>query len=281
MNGSSPILDLRDPSRGIGAGDGRARRLFVALALCAGLSACVEKGDFGRPKQSFWNDVILPKAGSKAARVRGEAVSGYPFTDAEDELRDRSWRFLMPAHERSKFDDRVANLVRTRIVPPHIDPEDRAAYYRTLMGVRARSPASRYRRIGEDAQADAALIAPFAEVARVVVAADAARVRSIAHLDEVSEHEIAHAVARVAENRCLIAWVRDELAERTESYSYAVQHAFLAMPQGEAIAAERAVTALDLHRVALAGLPVPAWRNGDCLKPALIRQGRRAIVAKG
>jgi hypothetical protein len=265
----------------MGAGDGGARRLFVALALCAGLSACVEKGDFGRPKQSFWNDVILPKAGSKAARVRGEAVSGYPFTDAEDELRDRSWRFLMPAHERSKFDDRVANLVRTRIVPPHIDPEDRAAYYRTLMGVRARSPASRYRRIGEDAQADAALIAPFAEVARVVVAADAARVRSIAHLDEVSEHEIAHAVARVAENRCLIAWVRDELAERTESYSYAVQHAFLAMPQGEAIAAERAVTALDLHRAALAGLPVPAWRNGDCLKPALIRQGRRAIVAKG
>ena len=57
-----------------------------------------------------------------------------------------------------------------------------------------------------------------------------------------------NAVARVAENRCLIAWVRDELAERTESYSYAVQHAFLAMPQGEAIAAERAVTALDLHR---------------------------------
>ena len=104
--------------------------------------------------------------------------------------------------------------MRTRIVPPHIDPEDRAAYYRTLMGVRARSPASRYRRIGEDAQADAALIAPFAEVARVVVAADAARVRS---LDEVSEHEIAHAVARVAENRCLIAWVRDELAERTEA----------------------------------------------------------------
>ena len=105
-------------------------------------------------------------------------MSGYPFTDAEDELR-RPFLALSDARPRAVwFDDRVANLVRTRIVPPHIDPEDRAAYYRTLMGVRARSPASRYRRIGEDAQADAALIAPFAEVARVVVAADAARVRS-------------------------------------------------------------------------------------------------------
>jgi hypothetical protein len=281
MNGSSPIPDLRGPSHGTGAADGAARRLFVALALCAGLSACVEKGDFGRPKQSYWNDVILPNAGSKAARERGEAVSGYPLTEAEDELRDRSWRFLMPAHERSKFDNRVANLARTRILPPHIKPEDTAAYYRTLLGVRARSPASRYRRIGEDAQADAALIAPFAEVARTVIAADEARVKSIALMDEVSEPGIAHAVARVAENRCLIAWVREELAERTESYSYAVQHAFLASPQGEAVAAERAVTALALHRTALAGLPVPAWRNGDCLKPALIRQGRRAIIAKG
>lgn len=281
MNGSSPIQDLRGPLQGMAAGDGGALRLFVALVLCAGLAACAEKGDFGRPKQSFWNDVVLPKAGSKAARARGEAVAGYPLTDAEDELRDRSWRFLMPAHERSKFDNRVANLVRTRILAPHVDTEDKAAYYRTLMGVRARSPASRYRRIGEDAQADAALIAPFADVARIVIAADEARMKSIALLDEVSDLEIAHAAARVAENRCLIAWVREELAERAESYSYAVQHAFLAAPQHEAIVAERAVTALDFHRAALGGLPVPAWRNGDCLKPAMIRQGRRAIVVKG
>lgn len=242
---------------------------------------CVEKGDFGRPKQSLWNDVVLPRLGSKAARVRGEAVSGFPLTDAEDELRDRSWRFLMPAHERSKFDTRIANLVRTRILPPGVDTTDEGAYYRTVMGVRARSPASRFRRIGEDAAADAGLIAPFAEVASRVIAADEARMKSIAFVEDVSDREIANAVARVAENRCLIAWVREELAERTDSYSYAVEHAFVAMPQEQAIATERAIRDLDRHRSVLAGLPVPAWRDGACLRPAMIRQGKRAVIVKG
>jgi hypothetical protein len=262
-------------------GSVRCARRLVALAFCAGLSACVEKGDFGRPKQSVWNDVVLNRVGSKAARLRGEPVSGFPLTDAEDELRDRSWRFLMPAHERSKFDSLIANLVRTRILPPNIDTADQGAYYRTLMGVRARSPASRFRRIGEDAAADAALIAPFAEVALKVIAADDARMKGLTFVEEVSDREIAHAVARVAENRCLVAWVREELAERTASYSYAVQHAFVAMPQDEAIATERAVRDLDRHRSVLAGLPVPPWRDGGCLRPAMIREGKRAIIVKG
>ena len=207
------------PSRGMGAGDGGARRLFVALALCAGLSACVEKETSADRSRASGTTSSSPRPDPRPLRY-GRGRVGLPIHRCGGRTRG-PFLALSDARTSGRFDDRVANLVRTRIVPPHIDPEDRAAYYRTLMGVRARSPASRYRRIGEDAQADAALIAPFAEVARVVVAADAARVRSIAHLDEVSEHEIAHAVARVAENRCLIAWVRDELAERTESYSYA------------------------------------------------------------
>lgn len=281
MNGSSPTQDLLGPLPPTAAGGGGGLKVFAALGLFLSLAACVETGDFGRPKQGVWNDIILPKAGSKAARLRGEALSGFPLTDAEDELRDRSWRFLMPAHERSKFDNRMANLVRTRVLPPDIDTADQGAYYRTIMGVRARSPASRFRRIGEDAAADAALVAPFADVARRVIAADEARMKSIAYLEEVSDREIADAVARVAENRCLIAWVREEQAERAESYAYAVQHAFVAMPQEEAVATERAVRDLEAHRAILAGLPVPAWRNGACLRPGLVRQGRRAIVVKG
>jgi hypothetical protein len=118
-------------------------------------------------------------------------------------------------------------------------------------------------------------------VATRVIAADDARLKSIAFLDEVSDGEIANAVARVAENRCLIAWVREEVKERTDSYAYAVQHAFMAMPQDQAVATERAIRDLGLRRAALAGLPVPPWRDGACLRPGLIREGKRAIVAKG
>jgi hypothetical protein len=133
----------------------------VAAAILAGLAACTETGDFGRARQGVWNDVILPAAGSLAARERGEPVSSYPLTDLENELRDRSWRFLMPAHERAWFDQAVANMVRTRILPPEDRPADPASYYETLTSEPFASPASRYRRIGDDAEADRRLIGPF------------------------------------------------------------------------------------------------------------------------
>jgi hypothetical protein len=38
------------------------------------LVGCVETGDFGRPKASLWNDLVLPTTGSLAARLRGEPV---------------------------------------------------------------------------------------------------------------------------------------------------------------------------------------------------------------
>ena len=172
------------------------------------LAACVETGDFGRPKRSLWNDVILPATGSLAATGRGEPVSRYVHTDDENELRDRAWRFIMPAHERSWFEGIIANLVRTRVLPIELRPNDRTTYHRALMGGSFRSPASRYRRVAEDAVADLKLIAPFAGVATRVIAADRVRLRSLAHVRELDQAQIHHAVARVAENRCVIAWVR-------------------------------------------------------------------------
>src|SRR4051812_43878224 len=90
------------------------RRGVLPAALAAALSACAETGDFGRPKASVWNDVVLPVTGSISAQARGEAVSSYPFTDDEDELRRRAWRFIAPAHERSWFERILADVVATR-----------------------------------------------------------------------------------------------------------------------------------------------------------------------
>ena len=68
--------------------------------------------------------------------------------------------------------------------------------------------------------------------------------------------------------------MRAELRGAHESYRYAVRTRLLAMPQGEAVAAERAVTALDLHRRVLDALPVPAWRQGAVRNPAEPRPER-------
>jgi hypothetical protein len=262
----------------VGGGVGRDRtsgrpiRWHAALGLallCTGLAACVETGDFGRPKPTFWSEVVLPTAGAVAAQRRGEPVSAFPFTDDEEELRDRSWRFVMPAYERASFDAQISELVRTRVLPASDHPFEITAYYRALMSEWFASPASRFRRIGEDAEADLLLIDPFAAVAARVIAADQARLRSLAFVRDLAEGQVYDAAARVAENRCLIAWVRAELYGRTEAYRYALEQAFIAMPQYQAVGAERAIKALDIHRRSLDTLPVPPWRNGACLIPTI------------
>ena len=239
-----------------------SRRLSLAfvLALAPSLLGCTETGDFGRPRPSFLNDVALPATGSLAAEARGEPVSDYVHTDDERELRDRAWRFVMPAHERSWFERIIANLVRTRVLPADLRPADITAYHRALMGSSFRSPASRYRRLSEDAVADAKLIGPFAAVAARVIAADGARLRGLAHVRHLERHQMDDALARVDENRCLIAWVRDETLARLESYRYALEHLFIEAPQNEAVPAERSLAKLAAHRAtldALVGPPVP------------------------
>jgi hypothetical protein len=268
MNGSSRIPALRGrslPTATRRAGGVGGRNGFTALSIVIALGACAETGDFGRPKAGVWNDLILPSAGDVAASRRGELVSNFPFTDAEEELRDRSWRFLMPAHERAVFDRMMSDYARTRVLPASAHPSDPRSYYQALSGEPFVSPASRYRRIGEDAEADLRLIDPFGAVAARVIAADRARLRSLAYVRDLAEDQVANASARVLENRCLIAWVRAELRERTQSYRHALEHAFVAMPQEQAIEAERTVKALDLHRRSLDALPVAAWRQGVCV----------------
>ena len=270
MNGSSRIPALRGRSRPAAsrawdrAGVGRSGSRVLSAVLLAGLAACAETGDFGRPKAGFWNDVALPTAGALAAHKRGEPVSAFPFTDAEEELRDRSWRFLMPAHDRARFDHVMANLARTRILPASAHPSDPRTYSDALIREPFVSPASRYRRIGEDAEADLRLVDPFGAVAARVLAADRARLRSLAYMRDLTGDQVADASARVIENRCLVAWVRAELGERLASYRYALEHAFLAMPQEQAAETERTIRALDRHRHVLDALPAPAWRHGAC-----------------
>ena len=253
------------------------------------LAGCVETGDFGRPKPSLWNDVILPAKGSLAGHARGEPVSHYVFTDDEEELRDRAWRFIMPAHERSVFEKSVVELVRTRILPVVMVPHHRASYYHALMGEAFRSPASRYHRIAEDVSADAKLIGPFATVAKRVIAADRVRLRSLAFMHDLAEGDAYDAAARVAENRCLIAWVRRETVQRIQSYRFALEHLLIEAPQNEAVPAERVLRKLVVHQRILDDLAAPPLAEAACVgepaevivhEPAPVAP-ERPIVTKG
>ncbi|MGX7709057.1 hypothetical protein [Methylobacterium sp. Gmos1] len=257
-----------------------APRRAVPLALLAVplLAACVQQGDFGRPAPTAWNSLI-DAAGTLAAHERGEPASPFPFTEDERALRDRAWRFLMPARERSLFDAALNNLTRARVLPVGWRPADPAAYLEAITGGPFRSVVSRYRRLSDDLVADGRLVPAFAETASRVVRADLTRLQSLPFITTLDDRDVRSAAMRVAENRCLIAWVRRETAARSASYRYTLEYLLIAAPEDEAVAAERALAFLDARRTLLDPL-LPADAEARCgLVPP--EPGEAVLVRKG
>lgn len=257
----------------------RARLAAACLTLLA--AGCVERGDFGRVKPSVWNDVVAG-TGSLAAASRGEPVSPFAYTDDEGELRGRAWRFLVPAQDRPWLDRALAELVATRVLPPEAAPPDLAAYHAGLLAEAGRSPAPLYRRLSEDAAADLRLLTPFAATATRVLEADRVRVAALDAAGAAGPAEAHGALARVAENRCLIAWVAAATRFRSASYAFALDRLVIATPQADAVPTERTLARFAAARALLDGLGVPPLDALACAgerprsAPAAL-----AVVAKG
>ncbi len=240
-------------------------RPFVAAALAGALAAaCAQQlGDLGRPERTFLSETILPRAGDFAALARGEQVSWFSLTDDETELRDRAWRYVMPAHERSWFQRQVQELARTRIIPVSWQVHEPRLYFSTLVSGSFASEHSRYRRLCEDALADAALIKPFRAIARRVASADRARMATAGVSTEIDGFAAGNAAARVAENQGLVAWVRERLAFRIAGYRHALDNLVVSLPSREAVMAERCLMILDAEMRQLEPLAPRDYKLGE------------------
>jgi hypothetical protein len=241
----------------------RTRRFFQAagLVVLLGAGGCApDIGDLGRARPSVWNDAIFPYAGSWSAWARDEQISSFHLTNDEEELRNRAFRYLMPPHEREWFARQVQELARTRLIPVSWQVIDVDSYRRGLLADPFRSESSRYRRLAQDALADAALVAPFRAVAERVQASDRVRLRTAASPGVLPEFP-AEASARVAENDGLIAWVRERARYRLASYRSALVNVVVELPAREAIEAERAIAALEAELKQLDGLVRETYRH--------------------
>lgn len=225
----------------------------AVLVIAALLAGCFRQtGDFGRRHDNIVTGTLLPATGQLAAAIRGEPMSVHPLTDDELEMRRRAWHFLMPGHEEAVFRMRLSELAYTRVLPP-FPYHGREAYHATLMSGQFRSVASRYRRLADDIESDRQLTFPFTRVAARVCQADRVRSAAIPHVAHLDGHTHEHALARMAENALLVAWVKTEMVRRTEMWRYALEHLVLEGPQREAIIAERALLAIerDMQMIAL------------------------------
>jgi hypothetical protein len=264
--------------------------IMVALGGC--LASCSPSGDFGRPQPSVWNEVILPSAGDFSSYWRGVPTSPFAYTDDEFELRDRAWRFVMPAHERHIFERHIAEMVRTRLVPATWTLEDETSYYPRLIAGFPRSPLSLYRRLSQDIEADQVLIHAFAPAGTRVLAADRVRLRSLLYVKNLQPEEATFAAARVAENRCVIALVKSRIQSRKASYRYALERLVIETPGNEAVGAERALLGFEQRPNPLDALDVGRFDDTACIgekdedvpPPAVKMQskenGTRAVISK-
>ncbi len=136
-------------------------------------------GDFDRPQPSTVNDEIMPFAGKLAARHRGEPTSFYRYTDAEQELRNRSWSLLMPTLPQQYFERWVAEMRRTRLMSPAETVPDRADYVEHLLSEDYSSSSARYLKLMTDIDANRYQIREFISVANRVAVDDRVRERAL------------------------------------------------------------------------------------------------------
>ncbi|MGL4810755.1 MAG: hypothetical protein ACRCXM_03175, partial [Beijerinckiaceae bacterium] len=211
----------------------RCRGIVLAFVgiLALTVSSCAERGNFGRPKETALSYLLAPD--------EGPTHSTFHFTDDERELRNRAWQFLMPARERSVFDRLLFDAARNGYWPTEYFPETLSWYYESLQGEKFRSPASRYAQLESDVFTDRKLLQTFSEFAAKVIHADALRARAIPRVQDISGEELRNANFRMQENIAVIGWVCYRASMRLQSFRYALEHAFVAMPQVESVRAER------------------------------------------
>ena len=248
------------------------RRLTICLALAIAVPGVAHAGDFGRPKPSLLEGLI-PQQFWKGP-VTG--YSSYPFTDLEEELRDRSYVLIRPNEPRGKWNIYIAGFQLARLLPPAFVSYDHTEYARMLLWTPARSEASSYYRLMEDMTNDGRLVGPFVVTACAVADLDIKRERSLAYVTELSDGEAGNAFGRIRENRLVTAWVQRALHWRAASYRYALERLVIAVPSPLAVDAER--TLKRFQEIVLAADPALSRCAG--VELAAVVQEARPVVTK-
>jgi hypothetical protein len=221
------------------------RSASLAIALTIAALSPANAGDFGRPKPSLLDGLIPPQFWK--GPVTG--YSGFPLTDLENELRDRSYALIRPNEPRGNWNVYIAGFGIAHLLPPSMTDYDHTEYARMLLSTPARSEASSYNRLIDDMVSEGKLIGPFVAVACAVADLDQKRVRSLAYVGELNEGEAGNAFGRVRENGMVTAWVRRALFWRLGSYRYALERLVIAVPSGLAVEAERALKRFEAQVV--------------------------------
>ncbi|MET1411040.1 hypothetical protein ABVF61_02175 [Roseibium sp. HPY-6] len=224
MGNDNAVKGRASSHRRWGAQTKRSLSLAVLMAACLALSACVRPtGDFDRARPSVIHDDLMPAVGENAARLRGDPVSKFNYTNDEKLLRDRGWTLIRPPWAKDWIGGTIVELSRTRVLPETEGRVPPDLYLIYLRSDRFRSSDARYDKIAADATGDAELVMPFCEVALRVQKADDERLRVLRNQPVTTQETYDGAKARVWENRVMVKWVGQALRYRIIAYKKALK----------------------------------------------------------
>jgi hypothetical protein len=247
----------------------RRRPTSAAFILAFGLLAGCGEGDLGRIKPYLVTDDIHGWIGAEAVGSIGGRPSHYGLTDEERELRDLAYPLLEAPFNRQRWYSILGEYgAHTN------EPFDRTIYSAQLMARPARSATSRYALFLEDVRNDLVRIGPFFRTAARVADLDNKRAQSLPYVTDLSEHERADAVSRMAENQLVIGWVQHSMRQRVAGYRYALERLVIAYPSPMAVECE--LTLNGLASAVEAAPPLVAVGAPPPSRP----QPRRLQVAK-
>jgi hypothetical protein len=239
-------------------------RIALVAALLGVAAACARPvGDFGRAQPGALHDDILPAVGKTRAQIAGEPTSRFNLTDAETEMHDRVWRFLVAPHAHDWFYDTAVELQRTRLTTAsdHRFAPDR--YYRWLRKTEYRSSQIRYASVADHIRSDLdTMPATFLAIC-AVLEVDRQRGTSSRELGGLAADQVR---ARRYQNDMRISWFVRAVRYRFDSYSFALDHLLVETPHSEAVKVDGRLDELSIY--------VGRAERGDFCSQSMMQQRR-------
>jgi hypothetical protein len=223
------------------------------------LSGCAQ-GDFEEIHPSLVRDDIHDWIGRDS---KPGQPSTFALTDDERQLRDLAYPLIEPPYDRQRWYSVAGEygmLESARAGSFNVG--DYAAHL--MSETTYRSPSSRYAQLIDDIRNDSTRLPSFFETAGRVLDMDRKRQKSLAYV-RPSQGEYSNAMRRVEENKAVVGMVYTRLAQRIDSYRFALGRLVVEVPSQQAVESELLLNRLKGQLAQYRTMLPPTWMRGPSL----------------